>query len=112
MHWMSKFQGLHRRVILSLVAVALMIALLPTAAFAGSYGRPGRNYYPQQNYQRHDRNHGKHYNSCATTYKVRKGDALSNIARHYRVSVRELSKANGIKNPNRIYAGQRLCIPR
>lgn len=48
---------------------------------------------------------------CDNTYRVRRGDSLSEIARHFGVSVNALAKANGIKNPNRIYAGQVLCIP-
>ena len=57
-------------------------------------------------------NYGKNYNNyCETSYKVRKGDTLSDIARQYRVSVYQLAKANNIKNPNRIITGQRLCIP-
>ena len=59
--------------------------------------------------QWNDNNHQP--DRCDTTYRVRRGDSLSEIARHFGVSVQALSKANGIKNPNRIYAGQVLCIP-
>ena len=44
------------------------------------------------------------------TYTVKKGDTLSAIARRYGVSVREIAKENGIKDPDRIYAGQKLRI--
>ena len=48
---------------------------------------------------------------CSQTYVVRPGDTLSGIARWFGVSVSALQQANGISNPSRIYAGQRLCIP-
>jgi len=44
-------------------------------------------------------------------YKVKRGDTLSSIARRHNTSVKALVKANGIRNPNRIYVGQRLEIP-
>ena len=44
-------------------------------------------------------------------YTVRKGDALSRIARRFGVTVRALAQANRIRNPDRIKAGQRLTIP-
>jgi LysM repeat protein len=53
----------------------------------------------------------KHNNRCETTYKVKRGDTLSGIAHHFHISQQKLAKANGIKNPNHIFAGQRLCIP-
>ena len=48
---------------------------------------------------------------CSTYYMVQRGDTLSGIARWYGVSVHALAQANHIANPNRIYAGQTLCIP-
>ncbi|MEV8055143.1 GH25 family lysozyme [Streptomyces antimycoticus] len=48
--------------------------------------------------------------SKTTTYKVKSGDTLSGIAAKYGTTVAKLSKANGISNPNRIYAGQTLEI--
>lgn len=47
----------------------------------------------------------------ATTYKIKKGDTLSGIASRYGTSVSALAKANNIKNPNLIYAGNTLTIP-
>lgn len=47
----------------------------------------------------------------ATTYKVKKGDTLSGIASRYGTTVSALAKANNIKNPNLIYAGNTLTIP-
>lgn len=45
------------------------------------------------------------------TYKVKKGDTLSSIAKKYGITVNELINANNIKNPNLIYIGQVLTIP-
>ncbi len=42
---------------------------------------------------------------------VQRGESLSQIARRYGVSTAALAQANGISNPNLIYAGQRLVIP-
>ncbi len=42
---------------------------------------------------------------------VRRGETLQSIALKYGVTVRELSAANHIRNPNFIYVGQRLIIP-
>ena len=53
---------------------------------------------------------GGHHN-CVQFYYVQRGDTLSGIARWFGVSVSALQQANGISNPSRIYAGQRLCIP-
>ena len=46
-----------------------------------------------------------------STYKVQKGDTLSAIGREYGVSYQDIAKANNIKNPDLIYAGQTLKIP-
>lgn len=46
-------------------------------------------------------------------YIVRRGDTLSAIAQRYNVSIQELLRANPqITDPNLIYAGQVICIPR
>ena len=42
---------------------------------------------------------------------VRRGETLSSIGRLYGVSPYAIAQANGIPNPNRIYAGQMLLIP-
>ncbi|MCC7353443.1 MAG: LysM peptidoglycan-binding domain-containing protein [Anaerolineae bacterium] len=44
-------------------------------------------------------------------YYVRRGDTLANIAARYSISLQALMSANGIRNPNLIYVGQRLVIP-
>ena len=45
-----------------------------------------------------------------TTYTVRSGDTLSSIATKYKTTVQKLVKDNNIKNPNLIYAGQKIII--
>jgi LysM repeat protein len=42
---------------------------------------------------------------------VRYGENLTMIAARYGVSLWDITRANGITNPNRIYVGQRLVIP-
>lgn len=44
----------------------------------------------------------------ATYYVVKKGDTLSAIAAKYNTTYQELAKLNNIKNPNKIYAGQKI----
>jgi len=44
-------------------------------------------------------------------YVVQRGDTLARIAARYGVSASALAAANGIRNPNLIYTGQRLVIP-
>jgi murein DD-endopeptidase MepM/ murein hydrolase activator NlpD len=44
-------------------------------------------------------------------YTVRRGDTLSSIAQRQQRSVDELAQANGITDPNRIFAGQQLTMP-
>jgi N-acetylmuramoyl-L-alanine amidase len=45
------------------------------------------------------------------THTVQLGEHLTGIARRYGVTVDAIVAANGIINPSRIYAGQRLTIP-
>ncbi len=44
-------------------------------------------------------------------YKVRKGDSLIRIAKKFGVSTKEIIKANNLKKPYRLKAGQKLKIP-
>lgn len=44
-------------------------------------------------------------------YVVRRGDTLSAIAMRYHTTVYQLAQMNGLRNPNRIYVGQRLVVP-
>lgn len=45
------------------------------------------------------------------TYVVRGGDTLSSIAARFDVSLEALLVANGLNNPNTVFAGQVLTIP-
>ncbi len=45
-------------------------------------------------------------------HTVRPGDRLSNIAAFYGTTIQAIASANGISNPNYIFAGQVLAIPR
>jgi LysM repeat protein len=42
---------------------------------------------------------------------VQRGETLYSISRNYGVNLWTIARANGIANPNYIYAGQRLVIP-
>jgi LysM repeat protein len=46
-----------------------------------------------------------------TDYRIKLGDTLGDIAKRNGVSIDALAKANGITNPNRIFAGQVISIP-
>jgi LysM repeat protein len=46
-----------------------------------------------------------------STYRIKSGDTLSQIAQRYHTTVGALAKANQIKNPNLIIAGKSLNIP-
>jgi len=45
-------------------------------------------------------------------YTVQKGDSLFPIARNYGISYTAIARANQITDPNRIFAGQKLIIPK
>ena len=44
-------------------------------------------------------------------HSVRRGETLSSIAARYGTTIQAIVRANGLANPNTIYAGQRLVIP-
>jgi LysM repeat protein len=46
-----------------------------------------------------------------TSYTVKEGDNLSDIADQLGVSMQALQEANGIKDPDSIFAGQVLTVP-
>jgi murein DD-endopeptidase MepM/ murein hydrolase activator NlpD len=46
-----------------------------------------------------------------TVHIVQKGETIYSLARSYKVSVEDLMKFNGIMDPQRLQAGQRLNIP-
>ena len=43
-------------------------------------------------------------------YVVKKGDTLSKIAKEFGTTYQKIAKDNNIKNPNKIYVGQKLVI--
>ena len=45
------------------------------------------------------------------TYKIKKGDTLTKIAKKYNTTVKKLAEFNNIKDVNKIYAGNTLKIP-
>ena len=47
-----------------------------------------------------------------TTYTVKKGDTLWGISQKYKTTVDKLVEINKIKNPDLIYAGQKIKIPK
>jgi LysM repeat protein len=75
-------------VVVTLVAVASFIAVPRTAEAAPLANDPG----------------------CTQFYFVRFGDRLVRIAQRFGTTVRALTARNGLANPNRILAGQRLCV--
>ena len=44
------------------------------------------------------------------TYKIKKGDTLSEIAQKHGLKTKELAKKNSIENPDKIYAGRTLKL--
>lgn len=48
--------------------------------------------------------------ATATTYVVKSGDTLSAIAKKHKTTIAKLQQLNGIKNANKIYAGQKLKV--
>ncbi len=77
--------------IVSFVLTCALLAVAPAAATAApsaTAGGPG----------------------CTEWYRVRCGDTLSGIAVRYHTSVTALARLNGLWNPDRIYAGQVLCV--
>ena len=48
---------------------------------------------------------------CSHMHYVQWGQTLSQIAWRYHVQPQAIMRANGLHNPNLIYAGSTLCIP-
>ena len=48
--------------------------------------------------------------SGAVYYTVKSGDTLSGIAAKYGTTYQKIAQMNGIANPNKIYAGQKLRV--
>ena len=86
-----------------LVVMSLLIAMLPSVALAAPAAVPPSGVYA-------GRSVGMVGGNCANHYVVRRGETLSGIAARWGVSVWALRDANGIGNPNRIYAGDRKSV--
>ena len=54
----------------------------------------------------------KQYVRVGKTYKVKKGDTLTKIAKKYKTTVRAISKINGIKKTRLLRIGLKLLIVR
>ena len=74
-----------RRRILVVLAVILLLELVLTSASGAS--------------------------GCPFLYLVRRGDTLSSLARRFGTTVSAIAAANGLVNPNLIFAGRFLLIP-
>lgn len=74
--------------------VALLVAVILLVAFGSATASAGGPWYP-----------------CGGYHVVCPGETLTRIAWRYGVTVQALATANGIPNPNYIYAGQVLHIP-
>src|SRR3989304_9728756 len=48
--------------------------------------------------------------ACAKYHIVKKGEYLAKIASYYGVTWRYIADINHLKNPSRIYAGNKLCV--
>ncbi len=80
---------LRRRILLSLLGLLLLGGLFPAV--------PAARAAPSE--------------QSSTVHIVKWGETLFSIARRYGTSVEAICAANGIADPTRIYAGQRLLIP-
>jgi putative chitinase len=49
--------------------------------------------------------------TISVTHQVKAGESLSSIANYYGVLAADIIKANDLKDPNRLFAGQMLVIP-
>ena len=79
-----------RRILILVAVAALLLAALPGNRVAAA---------PQAGH------------ACVAYHQVKLGENLYRISLLYNVSQAALMAANGISNPNLIYAGQSLCIP-
>jgi LysM repeat protein len=75
--------------------IILLVVMLSLIAAPAAFAAPASQYYGQGGYW----------------YRVGWGDTLSSIARNTGVNAWAIAQANGLANPNCIYAGQSLWIP-
>ncbi len=81
-----------KRLLLLLIAALLVLTLVPLSTTQAAPDQSGKC-------------------TCKAYYKVKRGDYLSRIAARYGVSTKAIQKCNNIRNRNKIYPGQVLCIP-
>lgn len=92
---------INRRMALAVLFVALVLLLqLPVSVFAAA---PTNAPVTDESSQ---------WSCPGYFYRVKPGNTLYSIARATGTTVNGLMRANGIHNPNKIYAGQWLCIPK
>ena len=73
--------------------------VIPATTTAAAKPKPSRSSAP------------KATSTARRSHTVQRGEHLTGIARRYGVKLSDIAAANGIANPSRIYAGQRLVIP-
>lgn len=78
------------------------------AARKSSLEKAGYNYNTIQNLV--NQKLGAKPVSSAQYYTIKKGDTLSGIAKKYGTTYQYLAKLNGIPNPNKIQAGQKIRV--
>src|SRR5881394_159048 len=89
----SRFSIYHQAIHFVLITLLSTGSLIVTSAQADAYGaNPGPG------------------NVCGW-HTVLRGDTLGSIARYHHSNISSLARANHISNINRIFVGQRLCIP-
>ena len=88
------------------------IETLAEETLAGTYGNGdtrkvvlGTRYDEVQN-----RINATHGNNSAIYYTVQDRDTLSEIAEKYGTTYQKIASMNGIQDPNKIYAGQKIRV--
>lgn len=84
--------------IVRVIVVSLFVASCATTPFNQPIQQPVQPYYQQQT-------------NSTITYRVRKGDTLSSIAKRYNMSHINIATVNQLRPPYTIYVGQVLNIP-
>ena len=78
------------------LVIAILVVLFQLVFISATYAAP-----PAQ----------QGYGGNGTYHRVRSGETLFSIGRHYDVNPYWIAQANNLRNPNRIYSGQVLYIP-
>lgn len=77
-----------KRILISILTLAILLGLFPAITASANTGST----------------------FCQAFHEVQRGDTLTRIARSYQVTVKDLMAWNALSNPNRIRAGEFLCI--